>query len=259
MDAGRFRAPAQRPDVLWILERVERKDERRLAPFRRAGEDVVDARPGPRIDDEGDPLVPIEAGDRGEGSPLDLDDRDPKARRVQDEPLEGGPALWHDQESTRGAPRDECLFDRTPPGDELLTHREKVRGRNLGRCRERLASIEAVRPGHRLPSRAGSAWATALAGGAVRERRSVVSRWAIGERRAVISPWAIPKRRAVVSPWAIAERSAACLAGTLEWPEAFRAVERSVLSTWTAAGTLVAALSRPRCRSPLERSRPERS
>jgi hypothetical protein len=221
VDARRFCAPEQRPDVLWILERVEREDEWRLAALRRASEDVVDAGPGPRIDDEGDPLVSIEAGDRGEGSALDLDDRDPKARRVQDEPLEGLPALWHDQESTGGPPRDECLFDRTAAGDELLTLRKEVRGGNLGRRREGLASIEWARSGHRPPSRPRSAWSTALAGGPVRERRAVVATGAVRERQAVVAtgavrerqavgaPWTIPERSAIVAGWTIPERSAA--------------------------------------------------
>ena len=270
VDASRFCAPEERPDVLWILERVEREDEWRLAALRRAGEDVVDAGPGPRIDDEGDPLVSIEPGDRGEGSALDLDDRDPEARRVQDEPLERRPALWHDQESTRAAARDECLLDRTPPGNELLTLRKKVGGGNLGRCRERLAAIEWAWSGNRIPCGAGSARSAPLARGpgverrtvvaraTVRERRAVVSPWAIPERRTVVSRWAIPERRTVVSPRPIPERSASCLARPREWPEAFRAVEGSVLPPWTAPRTFFGGLSGSLRWSPLERSRPER-
>ena len=88
MDAGRLRAAQQRADVLGVLERVEDEDERRLAPLDRPGEDVVEAGEPARLDDERDALVAVEAGERRQRAALDLDDRDPQGRGVEDEPLE---------------------------------------------------------------------------------------------------------------------------------------------------------------------------
>ena len=91
--AGRLGAAQERADVLRILERVEDEDERRLAALGRAGQDVVERREPARRDDERDALVAVEAGERGQRAALDLDDRDPQARRVQDELLERLAAL----------------------------------------------------------------------------------------------------------------------------------------------------------------------
>ena len=66
------------------------------------------------------PWWPSKPGQRGQRPALDLDDRDAQARGVQDELLEGLPSLRHDQQSTCLAPRDECLLDRTPTGDQLV-------------------------------------------------------------------------------------------------------------------------------------------
>ena len=64
VDAGRLGAAEQRAEVLRILERVEDEHERRLAALRGAGEDVVERREPSRLDDQGDALVTVEAGDR---------------------------------------------------------------------------------------------------------------------------------------------------------------------------------------------------
>ena len=52
-------------------------------------EHVVERRELARLDDQRDALVAVEAGERRQRAALDLDDRDPQARRVQDELLEG--------------------------------------------------------------------------------------------------------------------------------------------------------------------------
>ena len=120
VDAGRLGAPQERAEVLGILERIEDKHERRLAALGGAREDLVGGGPTARVDDERDPLVAVEAGDRGQRAALDLDDGDPQARRVQHELLERVPALRDDEQAAGLAARDERLLDRSAAGDELL-------------------------------------------------------------------------------------------------------------------------------------------
>jgi hypothetical protein len=79
--------------------------------------------------------VTVEAGHGRERPALDLDDRDPQARRVEDEPLESLAAGRDDEQALRGAPGDERLLDRTPAGDELLALAEQVGGRRRPRRR----------------------------------------------------------------------------------------------------------------------------
>ena len=86
----------------------------------RPGEDVVDVGVPPRRDHEGDALVAVEPGQRGERAALDLDDRDPQARRVEDELLERLAALGHDEQAASLAAGDERLLDRPAPGHQLL-------------------------------------------------------------------------------------------------------------------------------------------
>ena len=131
--AGRFGAAQQRPDILWILERIEDEDERRLAAFLGPGQDVVERGEATRFDDERDALVAIEAGDRGERSAFDLDDRDAQPGGVEDQLLERVPSLWHDEQAMSGPAGGEDLLDRSTAGDQLLVGSEQV-----GR-RERLA------------------------------------------------------------------------------------------------------------------------
>ena len=110
--------------------------ERRLAALDRAGEDVVERRPAARLDDERDALVAVEAGERRQRAALDLDDRDPQARRVEHDLLERLPPLRHDQQPDRRPAGDERLLDRPAAGDELLVLAEQLRigsdGRSTG-------------------------------------------------------------------------------------------------------------------------------
>lgn len=129
MHARGFGAAQERADVVGIFQRIEHEDERRLVAFRGPGQDVVQACELPGLDDERDTLVAIEAGERRERPAFDLDDRDPKVRRVEYQLLEGGAALGYDQEADGGASRDEGLLDGTSAGDELLLVAERLRRR----------------------------------------------------------------------------------------------------------------------------------
>ena len=125
VDAGRLGAAQQRPDVLGILERVEDEDERRLARARSPRARISSSdRAAARPDDERDPLVAVEPGERGQRAALDLDDRDPQARRVEDEPLERLAALGHDEQ-----PDGRPLARRTPPRRGGGRRRAPRRGR----------------------------------------------------------------------------------------------------------------------------------
>ena len=120
MHARSLCAPQQRPQVLGVLERVQDKDERRLVSLDRAREDVVERGEPAGADDERHTLVAVEPRERGQRTAFDLYDRDPQARRVEDQLLERVPALWRDQQPVGAAARDEGLLDGAPPGDELL-------------------------------------------------------------------------------------------------------------------------------------------
>ena len=126
MDAGRLGATQQRAHVLRILERVEDEDERRLAALGGTREHVGRRGEPARLDDERDALVAVETGDRGQRPALDLDDRDAQAGRVEDELLERGATLRHDQQSMGRAARGEDLLDRPPAGDQLLLGTEQI-------------------------------------------------------------------------------------------------------------------------------------
>jgi len=128
MNAGRFGAPQERSDVLGILERIEDEDERRLAALDRSCEDVVQAGVRPWLDDQGDALMAVEPGDRGQRAALDLDDRDPERCGMEDEALECLASLRDDQQATGRPPGDERLLDRPAPRDELLILAQQVRG-----------------------------------------------------------------------------------------------------------------------------------
>ena len=130
VDARRLGAPEERADVLRILQGIEDEDERRLASFDRAGEDVVDPGVDPWLDRESDPLVAVESGERGQRPAFDLDDGDPETGRVEDEPLERLAALRDDEEATSRSSSDERLLDRATSGNELLVLAEEVRWRD---------------------------------------------------------------------------------------------------------------------------------
>jgi hypothetical protein len=143
VDARRLGAPEERADVLRILQGIEDEDERGLASFDGAGEDVVDPGIDPWLDREGDPLVAVEPGQGGQCPALDLDDRDPKAGCVEDEPLERLAALRNDEQATCGSSSDERLLDGSTSRDELFVLAEEIRRRDGrsergGRARARL-------------------------------------------------------------------------------------------------------------------------
>jgi hypothetical protein len=73
--------------------------------------------------------VAVESGERGEGAALDLDDRDPEARGVEDEPLERLAALRYDEQPDRRPPGNEGLLDRATTRDELLARLKQLRPR----------------------------------------------------------------------------------------------------------------------------------
>jgi len=137
MDTRRLGAAEQASEVLRILEGIEGEDEGRLAALDRAGEDVLQGREPPRGDDDGHALVPVEAGESRERAALDLDDRDPERRRVEDDALERLPAMGHDEQPARGPARGERLLDRVAAGDDLLALVDEVVRlvlRSLGRA-----------------------------------------------------------------------------------------------------------------------------
>ena len=126
MDPGRLGAAQEGPDVLRILERVEDEHERRLAALGRPGEDVVQRRELAWLDHQGDTLVAVEAGERGQRAALELDDRNAQARRVEDELLERLAALRDDEQAEGRPAGGERLLDRPATGDELLVRTEQV-------------------------------------------------------------------------------------------------------------------------------------
>jgi hypothetical protein len=129
VDAGALGTAQQRADVVWVLERVEYEDERRLAALLRTGEDVVEAGELSWLDDERDALVAVEASERGQRAALDLDDRDAEVRRVEDDLFERGAAIRNDEQPPSRSARDERLLDGPATRDELLVGLERVGGR----------------------------------------------------------------------------------------------------------------------------------
>ncbi len=154
VDARGLGRPQQGADVLGILERVEHEHERRLAALAGEGEDVVGRRPLAKPDHERDALVPVEAGDLRQRPALDLDDRDPQARRVEHELLERPAALGDDEQPARLAAGDERLLDGAPARDELLVLGEgQRRGERLGRPERHRRVRTDGRPGRAVERR----------------------------------------------------------------------------------------------------------
>ena len=113
-----------------------------------------------RLDDEGDALVAVEPGQRGQRAAFDLDDRDAQAGRVQDQLLERLATLRDDEQPDRRAAGREGLLDRATAGDELLVGTKQVRGRQRRsrpvpwlRSRRRPGAIAGRATAHRWPPR----------------------------------------------------------------------------------------------------------
>lgn len=130
MDTGALGGPQQGPDVVRILERIKDEDERWLAARRRQGQDVVEAGKAPRLHHQGDALVAIEAGQRGQRTALDLDDGDAQVRRVEDQLLEGRATLRDHEQAACRSSGDERLLDGPTASDQLLVFAEGLRRRH---------------------------------------------------------------------------------------------------------------------------------
>src|SRR5215210_1915450 len=235
VDTSGLRAPQERPDVLRVLERVEREDEWGLAELQGAGDDLVDRRVAAGRNDDGDALVAVEPGHGRERAALDLDDGNPEVRGVEDDPLERFAALWDDKESLCVAACGERLLDGAAAGDELLVLGEEIgrRGRRPFRGRTQLAGppLAAVRAGT-LGNAAvvGAPPRPRFAAGraAVRAIRSAVIRGApIDPRRATEVAAVAAARPVVAGKRPIARRNRTSVARR-EWPVARR--ERTMLA-----------------------------
>ncbi len=165
MDAGRLSASQERSDVLGILERVEDQHERRLAALGGPGQDVVQRGELARLDDERDALVAIEAGQRGQRTPFELDDRNAQPGGVEHELLQGAAPLWDHEQPECRAPGRKGLLDRPAAGDELFLLTEQIRGGKRGHRtlpRSRLAIPAGPGRGSRSPfgsfGRTPAAW-----------------------------------------------------------------------------------------------------
>jgi len=128
MNAGGLCTAEERANVLGIFERIEDEDERRFGALDATGQDLVERGEAARPDDEGDALVAVEAGNGGQRSAFDLDDRDAEVRRMEDESLERLAPLRDHEQADRRSAGDERFFDRTPPGHELLAGVEQADG-----------------------------------------------------------------------------------------------------------------------------------
>jgi len=126
MDAGRLGSAQKRTEVLGILEGIEDQHERRLLALDCPSQDVVEAGELAAVGDQSNPLVAVEARERGQRPTLDLHDRDAQVGRVQDELLESLPPLRDDEQANRRAARYECLFDRAAARDQLFVLTEQV-------------------------------------------------------------------------------------------------------------------------------------
>ena len=222
VDAGRLGAPQERADVLGILERVEDEDERRLGALDGPGEDVVERREPARLDDEGDALVAVEAGQRRERAALDLDDRDAQARR-------------------RGARASRAARGAAGTTSRRRAGRPAANASSTGRRPATSSSSGPSRSGARQRRTAGRGQSRGSGRWPAHERSGDGGPAASGGRRPSTAPWRAvrPAGRSVVD----VRRTAAARTGR-RWADGHRAgwPERGTGSTggWTAAieGTL---------------------
>jgi hypothetical protein len=107
---------------------VEHEQEGRLTAGPGDGQDVLQAGPRARLDDERDALVPVEPAEGGQRTALDLDHGDAQGRGVQHEALEGLTAIRHHEQPPGGTASGECLFDGPATGDDLLVLGESLDG-----------------------------------------------------------------------------------------------------------------------------------
>lgn len=131
-----------------VLKGIQDKDEWRFATLGGSGEHVGDAGEPAGFHDQGDALMAVESGERGERTAFDFDDRDPQVRGVQDELLQGGSALRDDEQSQRWPAGCEGLLYRAAPGHQLLA---------VTKCRrrwERGSTALSIPPGKRPTERA---------------------------------------------------------------------------------------------------------
>jgi hypothetical protein len=126
VDARRLGAPKERANVLGIFERIEREHEGRLTSLDCPREHVVECCVAARRRHDGDALVAVESGQSGEGAALDLDDRNPQVRRMQDQALQRLAPLRDDDQALCLATRDECFLDGSPTRDDLLVRRKET-------------------------------------------------------------------------------------------------------------------------------------
>ena len=232
VDASGFGAAKERAHVLGILQRVQDEDERRLGALDAASQDLVERGEPPRSDDEGNALVSIEAGDRRQRSTFHLDDRDPEARRVENEPFEGLAALGDDEQADGRATRHERLLDWPAPGDELLALIEQADRR----WRRRPPILACPRPGlGALAAVEGLArsieWSARLA---IEGWAGTIELWAgtierpcrlVGRLLVATIEWSVWPIRAVRRLVSIAER----------WARPTRLFGRATIVGWTAS------------------------
>ena len=198
VDAGRLGGTQERPDILGILERIERQDKGCLATVGRSGEDLLRGRVTSRRDDQSDALVSIKPGQRRQRPALHLDDWNSEVGRVQDKLLEGLSPLGHHEQPECLAVGDEGFLNWPPAGDQLLVLSEQLAQIGAGRD-ERLghAQIRAARP-TRLESTRCSLPGEPAWDSLPRERsRRAVSPEAARRSLLAVPPWDAVRLRAV--------------------------------------------------------------
>jgi hypothetical protein len=126
VDTRSLGAAKERANVLGILERIEREHQGCLTALDRPREHVIECCVAAWGRHHGDALVAVEAGERGEGAALDLDDRNPQVRCMQDQPLQRLAPLRDDDQAFCLATRDECFLDGSPTRDDLLVRRKET-------------------------------------------------------------------------------------------------------------------------------------
>ena len=227
---------AGRPGDHGSRTRPARAAGRRRATLDRPGQDVGHAGIAAGGHDQGDPLVPVEAGQGGHRSAFDLDDRDPQAGRVQDELLEGVPALGHDQQPACLAAGDERFLNRTAAGHDLVAGLDQsrlgglqaraVEGRRAGEIRTTTIKRRPVRSIHEgagrkrpvavRPVTIGPLGTTAIWPLTIRTERSPAGRPKCPLERRPVRPAPIGRRLAGLEPGPIREATRSFEAGSFE-------------------------------------------